>query len=145
MFEYLLLAFTSLLAATLLPLSSEAVIIGMQLESYSLFWLWISATAGNTLGAVINWWLGRYCLHFQDRRWFPANKTDMNKAQRWFQRYGRWSLLFSWLPLIGDGLTFVAGIMRVPIWQLAILAAMGKGGRYAVLMWLVAQGQIIAQ
>ena len=73
----------------------------------------VAATLGNTLGAVVNWILGWYLLHFQDRKWFYFSKTQIDKAQRWFRRYGVWTLLFAWLPVGGDALTLMAGIMRV--------------------------------
>lgn len=98
--------------------------------------LWLVATAGNTLGAVVNWLLGRYLLHFQNRRWFPFKTRDIEKYQHWFQRYGVWSLLFAWLPVGGDALTFIAGLMRVRLSVLLILCGIGKGLRYAVVIWL---------
>lgn len=96
----------------------------------------ISATAGNTLGALINWVIGLFILHFQSRRWFYFKPKQIAAAQKWFQRYGRWTLLFSWLPIGGDALTLVAGIMRVHWLPFLILVATGKGLRYiAITYW----------
>lgn len=131
------LLFTSaFLAATLLPLSSEAVLVSLLLQGESKIVLWFVATAGNTLGSAVNWGLGRYLLHFQQRKWFPFKTVNIQRSQQWFQRYGIWSLLFAWLPVAGDGLTFIAGLMRVPLVVLLLLVGVGKGIRYAVVIWL---------
>lgn len=94
------------------------------------------ATTGNTLGAAVNWILGRYVRHFEHKPWFPFNEKQRSRAGSWFQRYGIWSLLFSWLPVIGDALTFVAGLSRVNFWIFLGLTAIGKGGRYAAIIAL---------
>jgi membrane protein YqaA with SNARE-associated domain len=137
---YASLFFSALLAATLLPFYSEVVLVGL-LASYPQLWpqLWLAATLGNTIGAAINWLLGRYLLHFQDRRWFPFNPDKLGPAQRWFQRYGVWSLLLSWLPVGGDALTFVAGMMRVPFIVFWTLTLIGKGARYLLVIYLAGQ------
>ena len=110
---YLLLFSSAFLAATVLPFYSEAVLFALIRDGGDTASLVAVATLGNTLGAVVNWWLGRFLLHFKDRRWFYFSDAQIEKSQRWFQRYGVWSLLFAWLPVGGDGLTFIAGIMRV--------------------------------
>ena len=136
---YSVLLISAFLAATLLPLSSEVVLAGMAFSgSYSLFLLWAFATAGNLGGAIVNWGLGRYCLHFQDRRWFPFNRETLETTRRHFLRYGVWSLLLAWLPVLGDPLTFVGGVMRVPLLLFIVLVFLGKGARYAVLLWVIA-------
>ena len=85
----------------------------------------------------MNWALGRYLLHFSDRRWFPFKPDSLGLAQRWFQRYGVWSLLFAWLPIGGDALTFIAGVMRVRFPIFLLLTAVGKSTRYALLLGLI--------
>lgn len=136
MVGYLTLFLSSFLAATLLPLSSELVLIGlMAQDQYSLLLLWCVATLGNTLGSLINWFLGRYLLHYQDRRWFPVKRNQMPRYQLWFQKYGVWSLLFAWLPAGGDIFTFIAGVMRINPWLFLLLVAIGKGSRYGVVIW----------
>ena len=99
-------------------------------------WLLAAATVGNTLGAVVNWYLGRFLLRFQTRRWFPFKPHQLHRAQAWFLRYGKWSLLMAWLPVGGDALTFFAGTMRVPLGLFLLLTAAGKGARYAVVIAL---------
>ena len=96
--------------------------------------LWCIATLGNTLGAAVNWVLGRYFLKFESRKWFPFKPSSLHHAQAWFQRYGVWSLLMAWLPVGGDALPFVAGIMRVRFLYFFILTGIGKGIRYAIVI-----------
>ena len=131
---YLSLFISALIAATLFPLSSEALLATLLYQELSPFLLWLAATSGNTIGSCINWYLGRACLHWQDKKWFPVNADQLAKAQQQFEHYGVYSLLFSWLPIIGDPLKFIAGIMRVPFWTFIVLVALGKGLRYAVVI-----------
>jgi len=121
-------------AATLLPLQSEAVLAGLLLQGeHSVVVLLIVATAGNVLGAIVNWWLGRYIEHWRDRRWFPVRGATLDRAQVSYHRYGRWSLLLSWAPIIGDPLTVAAGIMKEPFWSFLRLVTVAKAGRYLLL------------
>ena len=133
---YLLLFGTSFLAATILPFYSEVVLFALLRDGGDTVSLVLTATAGNTLGAAVNWWLGRYLLHFQDRRWFYFKPSQIEKAQRWFQRYGVWTLLLAWLPVGGDPLTLIAGIMRVRLDVFLVLVGLGKGLRYVTIVWL---------
>lgn len=131
---YLALFASALVAATLLPMQSEAVLVALLLRGeHDVALLLCVATLGNVLGSCINWALGRYLLHFRDRRWFPANDAQLLRAQDRYHRYGRWSLLLSWVPLIGDPLTVVAGVMRERFAPFLILVTLAKGGRYMVL------------
>ncbi len=126
---------SAFIAATLLPLYSEAVIVALSgAGGFDAVLLVAVATTGNTLGAVVNWALGKYCLHWSDRKWFPFKPTQLDRAGAWFRRYGEWSLLFAWAPVIGDPLTFVAGVLRVPFLPFLVLVAIGKCARYAVLV-----------
>ena len=137
---YVGLFLSALLAATVLPFSSEAVLVGlMAAGDYDMIWLWFLASLGNVLGAAVNWGLGRFCLRWQDRRWFPVDKEKLDRAGRWFSRYGVWSLLLAWVPFIGDPLTFAASVLRVNFWLFLLLVSIGKAGRYAVVI-LAAQG-----
>lgn len=103
-------------------------------QGYDPWLLWLFATAGNTSGSAVNWLLGRYLLHFQHRRWFPFKEDTVGRTQKWFQKYGVWSLLMAWAPIGGDALTFIAGVMRVNFIVFAVLTAIGKGVRYAFLL-----------
>lgn len=124
----------ALAAATILPMQSEAVLVGLLLTgSYEPGLLLLVASLGNVLGSVVNWLLGRSVQRFRDRRWFPVKPSALASAQRWYQRWGRWSLLFSWLPIVGDPLTVVAGVMREPFPVFLVLVTLAKVGRYLVL------------
>jgi membrane protein YqaA with SNARE-associated domain len=121
-------------AATLLPLQSEAVLVGLLLaKSQPAAALLVVATAGNVLGSLLNWLLGLNLERFRQRRWFPVGDAHLQRAQRWYQRYGRWSLLLSWLPVVGDPLTLVAGVMRESFWVVLACVILAKGVRYTVL------------
>jgi membrane protein YqaA with SNARE-associated domain len=121
-------------AATILPMQSEAALVGLILtERYSAGLLIAVASAGNVLGAVANWFLGRWIERFRDRRWFPVSVAALERAQEWYRRYGKWSLLASWLPVVGDPITVVAGVLREPLPTFVLLVAVAKIGRYIVL------------
>ncbi len=127
---------SAFMAATILPFSSEAVLAAFYAAGGGeAVPLWAVATFGNVLGAVVNWALGRYLLHWQGRRWFPFSKQQLNRAEAWFSRYGVWSLLLAWVPLIGDPITFAAGILRLNLWLFLVLVTIGKAGRYAAVLW----------
>ncbi|MDO9320993.1 MAG: YqaA family protein [Pseudomonas sp.] len=132
------LFFLALLAATLLPMQSEAGLVALLLtDSYSVSGLLLAAIVGNTLGSTINWWLGRSLSRFQQRRWFPVTPAQLQRAQLWYQRYGRWSLLLSWLPIVGDPLTLVAGVLREPLPSFLLLVLLAKSARYLLLAGVV--------
>lgn len=124
-------------AATLLPLQSEAVLVGLLLGGqYSVWTLLLAASLGNVLGSLVNWVLGRGIERWRDRRWFPVSAQTLEKAQARYRRFGSWSLLLSWAPVIGDPLTLIAGVMREPLWRFLLLVTLAKVGRYAILAWL---------
>lgn len=128
------------LAATILPAQSEALLVGLLLSGkYDTWALLAWATAGNTLGAGINYGLGRLIERFRDRRWFPVSPAAFDRAARWYRRYGVWTLLLSWAPLGGDALTVAAGAARTSPLLFALLVLVAKGGRYLVLAWVTLQ------
>ncbi len=139
MTAYLGLFATAFLAATLLPAYSEVLFATLLLQGYDPLYLWAWASAGNTLGSVVNWTLARYFLHFRDRRWFPFKGAALERGQAWFRRYGVWSLLMAWAPIGGDALTFIAGLMKVRLPVFLLLVGIGKATRYAIVLWLVGQ------
>jgi membrane protein YqaA with SNARE-associated domain len=134
--SYAILFLSAFGAATMLPFYSEIAFVGMLEQGYVPFVVWLVATAGNSLGAAVNWLLGRFLTRFESRRWFPFKPESLHRSQAWFQKYGVWSLLFAWLPIGGDALTFIAGVMRVHFALFFILTAIGKGARYGVLYLL---------
>jgi membrane protein YqaA with SNARE-associated domain len=133
---YVALFVSALLSATLLPGSSEVMLVSLAQQDHGRLSLWLWATAGNTLGSCVNWWLGRFLLHFRHRRWFPFRQESLRRSQDWFQRYGLWSLLLSWAPVVGDGITFIAGVMRTGFVTFLLLVGIAKGLRYAILLGL---------
>lgn len=131
---YLGLFFSAFGAATLLPLGSEVVFVSLLLSDAYLVWLLVAvASVGNVLGSLVNWLLGRHLERFRQRTWFPVSEQRLQQAQGWYARYGRWSLLLSWVPIIGDPLTLVAGVMRERCWVFLLIVSLAKTGRYLVL------------
>ena len=130
---YLTMFASAFLAATVVPFASEITLAAALANGGAVHWLIAVATLGNTLGAAVNWGLGRLIERFRDRRWFPVDARRLERAQRWFGRYGVWSLLFAWVPIAGEPLTVLAGAMRVRIVPFLILVATGKAFRYAVV------------
>jgi membrane protein YqaA with SNARE-associated domain len=139
LYNYLLLFLSAFIAATFLPFYSEAWLYLLLQDATSPLAVAgpvLVATAGNVLGACLNWWLGRSLLRFAGRRWFYFSAAQIARAQTGFQRYGLWTLLFSWLPVVGDPLTLIAGVLRVRFGVFLLLVAAGKLARYAVVAWL---------
>ena len=131
---YLGLFISALGAATLLPLQSESVLVALLLSDAYWPWMLVAvASVGNVLGALLNWLLGRYLEHFRHKPWFPVSEARLQQAQRGYARYGRWSLLLSWVPVIGDPLTLVAGVMRERLWVFLLIVSLAKTARYTVL------------
>ena len=125
------------LAATILPLSSEAVLVSLN-ETYP-DWIWgfvLVASLGNILGSVVNWFLGRWLIHFKDHKWFPVSEDALTKAEMRFNKWGWPSLLLAWVPIIGDPLTLVAGVMNFPFRWFILLVTLSKGGRYLIIALL---------
>ncbi|MGE4403612.1 MAG: YqaA family protein [Desulfobulbus sp.] len=131
------------LAATIVPMQSEALLVGLLLSTKHSPALLVSiAGCGNILGAILNWWLGRSIERFRDRTWFPVNAHQLVRAKWWYHRYGRWSLLLSWAPIIGDPITVIAGVLGEPLLTFVLIAGTAKLLRYlaltaATLHWLV--------
>lgn len=129
------LFFVALAAATIFPAQSELLLASLHASGrYDDGLLILVATAGNVAGSAANWALGRYLMHFQDRRWFPVSRSLVDRATGWYRRFGFWSLLLAWVPVIGDPLTLVAGILRVDLRLFLLLVTIGKAVRYIVLI-----------
>ncbi|MBM3600330.1 MAG: DedA family protein [Alphaproteobacteria bacterium] len=132
---YLYVALFSFAAATIVPFPSEPVVMAIaSQQGYQPWLVWLVATAANTAGSAVNWWLGRACLKWQGRRWFPVTPAQLSRASRWFQSWGQWALLMAWLPILGDALTVAAGVLRVRLSTFVILVAIGKAARYAAVL-----------
>ena len=136
--SYFQLFIISFLAATILPLSSELVLSTMLLtDSFNKYLLLVVASFGNILGSSVNWYLGKKILIFKDKKWFPANERQIAKGEIYFKKYGIWSLLLAWVPIIGDPLTIVAGILRVKFFTFLLLVSISKISRYIFLIFII--------
>ena len=135
---YLSLFFISFLAATILPFSSELTLAGLiSTSNYDNLLLLVFASFGNVLGSVFNWGLGFYARNLTIKKWFPFKETQIERSSKWFSKFGKWSLLFAWVPIVGDPLTFVAGLFRVRFFDFIILVAIGKVSRYLIIFYLI--------
>ena len=134
------LFFSAFIAATIFPAQSELILAGMLMTEAAPVWILIGvATIGNTLGSTTNWLIGRYFTRFQDRRWFPVKGDSLTRAEAWYRKYGRWSLLLSWVPFIGDPLTLAAGLLREPLASFVLIVAIAKLARYLAVTAIALQ------
>jgi len=130
----------ALLAATIVPAQSELLLVGLLMSGqFATLWLLAAATAGNVLGSLINWALGRFLAEYRKARWFPASQRSLERAERWFARYGSGVLLLSWLPIVGDPLTLIAGVLRMRLIPFLLVVTLAKGARYSVIAITVAR------
>ena len=135
---YLSLFGISFLAATILPFSSELSLAGLiSTSNFNNSLLLIAASLGNILGSVVNWFIGFYSRNFTSKKWFPFNELQITTSSKWFEKFGKWSLLFAWVPILGDPLTLVAGLLRVKFLDFIILVAIGKVSRYLIVFYLI--------
>ena len=135
---YFSLFIISFLAATILPLSSELALVGLlNKDHFSPFILIGTPSLGNILGSVFNWLLGFYLFKYIEKKWFPFKEPQILNASKRFNKFGVWSLLFAWVPIVGDPLTFIAGVLRVNFLIFLILVAVGKFSRYFFLYILI--------
>lgn len=125
---------SAFLAATVFPAQSELVLIGLLTAGeQSVVWLLVVASVGNVLGSVVNYYLGLGIQTFRDKPWFPGNEERLAQGRAFYAKWGRWSLLLAWMPIIGDPLTVIAGVMREPLWSFLILVTISKVSRYLAL------------
>ena len=136
--SYFQLLIISFLAATILPLSSELVLSTMLLtDSFDKYLLLVVASFGNIFGSSVNWYLGKKILIFKDKKWFPVNEKQIAKSEMYFKKYGIWSLLLAWVPIIGDPLTVIAGILRINFFTFLLLVSISKTSRYIFLIFII--------
>lgn len=132
------LFFAAVTAATILPGASEAVLAAVVSAGSSPVWLALTvATIGNTLGSVVNWGVGRFLAHYRPRRWFPIKADQFEAYVVRYQRFGVWSLLLAWVPIIGDPLTVISGVLRTPLWVFVPLVGLVKFVRYLLVLGVV--------
>ena len=127
-------------AATLLPLQSEAVLVGLLAQTQYPVWLLVAvASLGNILGSCVNWWLGLKVEQYKNKKWFPVSEQKMLQAQGIYQKYGFWSLLLSWVPVIGDPITLIAGLLKENFVRFVVMVSIAKIGRYLLVYWMFSQ------
>ena len=127
-------------AATLLPLQSEAVLVGLLAQTqYPVGLLVAVASLGNILGSCVNWWLGLKVEQYKNKKWFPVSEQKMLQAQGIYQKYGFWSLLLSWVPVIGDPITLIAGLLKENFVRFVVMVCIAKIGRYLFVYWMFSQ------
>lgn len=127
--SFVTLFFTSFASATLLPGGSEVLFVYLLAQNLNPFLLLFSASLGNTLGSFVNYLLGKYAISFALQKRYVGEKS-FKKAEILFEKYGAWTLLFSWLPIIGDPLTLVAGCANYHKWKFLIIVGFAKIMRY---------------
>ncbi len=125
-------------SATLLPMGSEPAVFGLVKLNPELFWpAVLVATAGNTLGGAVTWWMGYGAEKAYER---VKHHPSEARALQWLKRFGAKACLLSWLPIVGDPLCAVAGWLRLPFWPCVAYMAVGKFARYltmtAALLWV---------
>ena len=135
---YTSLFIISFLAATILPLSSELTLAGLiATNNYNNLLLLIAASIGNILGSIVNWILGFYSRNLISKKWFLFKDEQIKRSSNWFNKFGKWSLLFAWIPIIGDPLTLAAGLLRVKFTEFLILVSIGKVFRYFLIYYFI--------
>lgn len=133
MIVYLTLFLVAFASATLLPMGSEALLLYDISEGHVIWILWLVASVGNTLGSLVNYWLGLKGEAYLEKRGY-LSKEKMQRASISFGKYGGWTLLLSWVPIIGDPLTFIAGVLRYELKWFVVIVAVAKATRYGVLV-----------
>ena len=137
LFSYSQLFLFSFLAATILPFSSEIILSTMYLsEAFKTLNLLLIASLGNITGSIINWYLGTKISSFKEKKWFPVSAEQLKKSEYYFQKYGLWSLLLAWVPIIGDPLTLLAGVLNLRFGVFFILVSISKITRYVFILYL---------
>ena len=131
----------SFLASTLVPLGSEWLVVALVVAGFTPSAVVLVATVGNVLGAATSYWIGLCGSTFLATRILRMDEQALRLAEARFARYGSWGLLLSWLPVVGDPLCLVAGMLRVPLLRFFLLVLAGKAARYAVVAWATVEGR----
>jgi membrane protein YqaA with SNARE-associated domain len=128
---------SAFLSATLLPGSSEALLLLKLAEGHAWVPLVLAATAGNLLGSLLTYGMGLAGNTALHSRWLRIDEHGVSRAEAWFRQWGLPSLLLAWLPVVGDPLCLVAGLLRVRFIPFVVLVGTGKLARYGFLAWLI--------
>ena len=132
--EYLYLFLNSFISATLFPLGSEALLLYYLSLKFNFIYLLLFASLGNTIGSILNYWFGLKGEQYLVEKKMIKEKNII-KYKKYFDKYGAFTLLLSWVPIIGDGFTFIAGILKYDIKKFIILVFIAKFSRYAFLIY----------
>lgn len=130
----------SFLASTMLPLGSEWLLVALLIQKHDPVLAVAVATVGNYLGACTSYFIGIYGGDLLVKKLLRISVAERARAERFFAKYGSWSLFFSWLPIIGDPLCLVGGFLRIPFARFSVLVATGKAIRYSTVAWLTLKG-----
>lgn len=134
---YIGLFLSSFLSATILPGQSEIALTSLIiLNNHSLSFLVFIASLGNVLGSLLNWFIGCKLERFKKKKWFPVTELQLKKASNWYHKYGKWTLLLSWVPFVGDPITIVAGIFRISIMHFILIVSFAKTMRYVFIAFI---------
>lgn len=138
------LFFLGFIAATLVPLGSEWLLVLLLTRGHDPALTVAVAAVGNTLGALTTWGVGWYGGTWLIERVLRIDGPSRLRAERFYQQYGLWSLLLAWLPILGDPLCLIGGLLRVRLWPFTLLVATGKLGRYALVALLTGTAQSVS-
>ena len=133
---YFILFISAFVSATLIPFGSEALFIYDITQGYNLYLLLVVATVGNSLGSIVNYYIGLKGEEYLVRKNY-LNENRILKTKKYFDKYGGVALLFSWMPVVGDPITFIAGVLKYDIKKFIVLVVIAKFSRYLFLAWLV--------
>lgn len=131
----------SFLASTIFPLGSEAFVVLLITRNFNIYYVILVASVGNFLGACTSYYIGFAGRMHVIEKYFGVSSSQLERAERWFTKYGSWSLLFTWLPIVGDALPIMAGIMELKFVMFSILVFIGKFLRYAAIVYIVVAGK----
>ncbi len=133
--DYPLLFALSFLASTVIPIGSEWLLVVMIMKGYPPESCVLVASVGNLLGACTTMWLGRWGSDYVTHRLLRMDVKQLDRAKRLYAKFGSWSLLFSWVSVVGDPLCLVAGLFRIHFLRFSVLVFFGKCARYALVAW----------
>lgn len=126
-----------LLAATIVPFSSEALVAGAMLLDYDLWVIVLVAAFGNTAGGMISFLMGWFCKWEWLEKWFKVKREKLMRVHDRVGKYGLWAALLTWMPVVGDLIAIAMGLLRLNPWWTMLLMFMGKLGRYIVAATLL--------
>lgn len=136
-YGYLGMFVAAFIAGSVFPFSSEAVMAGLQLAGVPLMPLFLSATTGNVLGSMFNYWIGSLGDPTKIQKYTRVKPEKMQKVTKFMERYGAWLGIFTFIPVLGSVIAVSLGYLRANLWQSFLSIFIGKAARYAILLWIV--------